>query len=145
MSAAIDLPAIARQHPDAQNSTALAALANTCRSHALTIQDLAAAVEVLGKVVLTNYHTAKGREFDTVILPGLVNGIVPFDVPRNGTWERPTGTELAEQRRTFFVAVSRAQTELHCLTGPGYHTPWGRWIEQGPSDFVIEMEQARNE
>ena len=140
---ALELSAIAAQHPDKQSSSALASLIDACGSHQLTVQDLAATVEVLGKVVLTNYHTAKGREFDTVILPGLVNGIVPADILSNGRWEPPTGPELAEQRRTFFVAVSRAQAELNCLTGAGFHTPWGRWTERGPSDFLIEMERVR--
>jgi DNA helicase-2/ATP-dependent DNA helicase PcrA len=67
---ALELSAIAAQHPDKQSSSALASLIDACGSHQLTVQDLAATVEVLGKVVLTNYHTAKGREFDTVILPG---------------------------------------------------------------------------
>lgn len=143
LSAGLDLHPVAAQHPDRQNSRALVLLVDACRDIALTVQDLAATVQVLGKVVLTNYHTAKGREWDTVVLPGLVNGLVPADVPTGSSWGPPIGAELAEQRRTFFVAVSRAQTELHCLTGAGYHTPWGRWIERGPSDFLVEMESRR--
>jgi hypothetical protein len=34
------------------------------------LQDLARGEEIIGKVLLATYHAAKGREFDTVILPG---------------------------------------------------------------------------
>ncbi|MGI5473284.1 3'-5' exonuclease [Streptomyces sp. CA-132043] len=84
-------------------------------------------------------HASKGREFDTVILPGLLNGITPRDVPERGKWRRPTAKELAEQRRAFYVALTRAETTLHLIIGPGYHTKNGYWIGKGPSDFVVEM------
>ncbi|MGI5473273.1 3'-5' exonuclease [Streptomyces sp. CA-132043] len=105
----------------------------------LLLQDLAQGEEVIGKILLTTYHASKGREFDTVILPGLLNGITPRDVPERGKWRRPTAKELAEQRRAFYVALTRAETTLHLIIGPGYHTKNGYWIGKGPSDFVVEM------
>lgn len=140
----LGLSELAAAHPDVQNNRALTGIERACESRALAIQDLAASIEVLGKVVLTNFHTAKGREWHTVILPGLVNGLVPADVPiGSGRWGPPTGAELEEQRRLFFVALSRAQAEVNCLVGSGYPKPWGDWVETGPSDFVVEMERRR--
>lgn len=96
-------------------------------------------MDVIGKVLLATYHAAKGREFDTVILPGLLNGIIPRDIPDRGKWRKPTQTELAEQRRTFYVALTRAESSVNLIVGPGYETKNGSWISYGPSDFVIEM------
>jgi DNA helicase-2/ATP-dependent DNA helicase PcrA len=82
------------------------------------LQDLAPKVQVLGKIMLTTYHSAKGREFHTVILPGLVNGLVPRDVNHRGRCQRATGRELQEQRRAFYVALSRAERQVYLITVP---------------------------
>ncbi|MCX5443865.1 3'-5' exonuclease [Streptomyces sp. NBC_00063] len=110
-----------------------------CQTKNLALQDLAQGEEVIGKILLTTYHSAKGREFDTVILPGLLNGIIPRNVADRGKWRQPTAKELAEQRRTFYVALTRAESRLHLIYGPGYHTRNGYWRPDGPSDFLIEM------
>lgn len=136
----LELADVGANHPDRQNVEALAHLGRCCQSNRLVLQDLAAGVEVLGKVVVTTYHSAKGREFDTVILPGLLNGLVPRDVNVGGRWRPAAGAELSEQRRGFYVAVSRAETHLYLLTGPGYYTAGGYWISKGPSDFLVEMD-----
>ncbi|MFJ4806966.1 3'-5' exonuclease [Streptomyces murinus] len=102
------------------------------------MQDLACGEEVIGKVLLATYHAAKGREFDTVILPGLLKGLIPQDIPDRGKWRKPTETEFAEQRRTFYVAFTRAESSVNLIVSPGYETN-GYWISRGPSDFVIEM------
>lgn len=130
---------IAQLHPDKDNSTSLDELARLCQAKSLLLQDLAQGEEVIGKILLTTYHASKGREFDTVILPGLLNGITPRDVPERGKWRRPTAKELAEQRRAFYVALTRAEKTLHLIIGPGYHTKSGYWLGKGPSDFVAEM------
>lgn len=133
----LDLAAVAAGHPNRDNEAALTTLLGLGKE--LTLQDLAADVQVLGKIILTTYHSAKGREFHTVILPGLVNGLVPRDVPHDGRWQRATGRELQEQRRAFYVALSRAERQVYLITGPGYHTVSGYWINQGPSDFLVDM------
>ena len=139
LRAALTLDAVAASHPDQDNTTSIEGLARLCLSKNLMLQDLAQGEEVIGKVLLTTYHAAKGREFDTVILPGLLNGIIPRNVPDRGQWRDPTAKELAEQRRTFYVAMTRAETTLHLIVGPGHHTKNGYWRPDGPSDFVIEM------
>lgn len=139
LRAALGLEGIAAQHPDADNIDSLERIARLCRGENLVLQDLAQSEVILGKVLLTTYHAAKGREFDTVILPGLLNGIIPRDVPDRGRWRAPTPKELAEQRRTFYVALTRAEQALFLIVGPGYHTKNGYWISKGPSDFVAEM------
>ncbi|MFE2717890.1 ATP-dependent helicase [Streptomyces mirabilis] len=139
LRAGLALDEVAAEHPDQDNTSSLDALADLCRSKDLLLQDLARGEEIIGKVLLATYHAAKGREFDTVILPGLLKGIIPRDIPDRGKWREPTGTELAEQRRTFYVALTRAESTVTMIVGSGYRTNSGYWISRGPSDFVIEM------
>jgi len=40
--------------------------------------------------------------------------------------------------------MTRAEQDLHLIVGPGYHTPTGYWIAQGPSPFVIDMVATLN-
>lgn len=139
LRSALDLDAIAASHPDQDNVTCLDNLLLICETKNLMLQDLAQGEEVIGKSLLTTYHSAKGREFDTVILPGLLSGIIPRDVKSRTGWRPPTIKELAEQRRAFYVALTRAEKTLHLITGPGYDTPYGRSINRGPSEFVLDM------
>lgn len=135
----LELRAVAEAHPDQENAEGLPELMDLAAKGELALQDLAARVEVIGKVLLTTYHSAKGREFSAVVLPGLVNGLIPRDVNEKGKWRRANPSELAEQRRAFYVAVSRAEDSVLLIVGPGYHTPNGYWIHKGPSDFVVDM------
>jgi DNA helicase-2/ATP-dependent DNA helicase PcrA len=61
-------------------------------------------------VVISTVHSAKGLEWPIVHLPHLVDGAVPSDMAL-------TSEEgLAEERRLFYVAVTRARDELHLYT-----------------------------
>ena len=60
-------------------------------------------------VCLLTYHGAKGLEFDTVFLPDLCEGIVPWHRA-----ETPEDTE--EERRMLYVAMTRAKKKLFLLT-----------------------------
>ncbi|MFF7127215.1 UvrD-helicase domain-containing protein [Streptomyces sp. NPDC008240] len=135
----LELDEIAELHPDVDNTTSLDKLARLCQSKSLALQDLAQGEEIIGKILITTYHSAKGREFDTVILPGLQNGIIPRSVKDQRGWRAPNAKETAEQRRTFYVALTRAENSLHLIYGPGYHTKNGYWRPDGPSDFLVEM------
>lgn len=73
-------------------------------------------VEVLGKmdrndttppaVILTTIHSAKGLEFDTVCMIDLVEG----EFPGSGA---TAGEDLEEERRLFYVGMTRAKEELY--------------------------------
>ncbi len=58
-------------------------------------------------LVISTVHSAKGLEWPVVHLPQLVDGAVPSDMAL-GT---PAG--LAEERRLFYVAVTRARDQLY--------------------------------
>ena len=80
----------------------LAAFAKDCLGHSRHVKDGAKVPK--GRVTLTTIHRAKGRQFDTVILP-ISRGVLPH-------W-RSVGTDQeAEELRLFYVACTRAQNHL---------------------------------
>ncbi len=56
-------------------------------------------------IMIMTYHGAKGLEFDRVLLPGVCDGAVPKG-------RGLTGEQLAEERRMFYVAMTRARHTL---------------------------------
>jgi DNA helicase-2/ATP-dependent DNA helicase PcrA len=58
-------------------------------------------------LIISTVHSAKGLEWPVVHLPHLVDGAVPSDMALTS----PEG--LAEERRLFYVAVTRARDELY--------------------------------
>jgi DNA helicase II / ATP-dependent DNA helicase PcrA len=66
---------------------------------------------VVDGVTLTSMHAAKGLEWDAVLVPGLVEGIVPIVHAR-------TPEAVAEERRLLYVAVTRAREHLYLSWSP---------------------------
>ncbi len=59
------------------------------------------------QVDVATLHAAKGLEWDTVMLAGLEEGLVPIS-------HAETGAELAEEQRLLYVGVTRARRTLIC-------------------------------
>ena len=57
-------------------------------------------------VVLTTMHSAKGLEFETVFVISCIEGIIPHERSKNSL-------EIEEERRLFYVALTRAKTLLY--------------------------------
>ena len=82
-------------------------------------------------VTLITMHNTKGLEFPVVIATGLEQGLFPRD--------EEEGEELEEQRRLFYVAVTRAKDELY-LSSCRWRRLHGRLFETGPSRFLAEID-----
>jgi DNA helicase-2/ATP-dependent DNA helicase PcrA len=80
---------------------------------------------------LTTVHQAKGLEYAAVFLIGLADGMFPL----RRTIE--TG-DVEEERRLFYVAVTRARDELY-LCWPKINTKGGPAMLQTPSRFLQEI------
>ena len=85
---------------------------------------------------LLTLHSAKGCEYDVVIMVGLDLGSLPW---RN---ERPAAQR--ESRRLFYVGLTRARDEIHMLYS-GFVDTRGRRMYWGRSPFLNELESRMEE
>jgi DNA helicase-2/ATP-dependent DNA helicase PcrA len=84
------------------------------------------------KVSLMTLHTAKGLEYPAVFVVGLEEGIFPHF----RALSEPT--ELEEERRLFYVGITRARRHL-AISHAWSRTTWGRTQPAMPSRFVTEV------
>jgi DNA helicase-2/ATP-dependent DNA helicase PcrA len=85
-------------------------------------------------VKVMTVHTSKGLEFPIVIIPGCENMVFPL----NNKADTPEKIEsLAEERRLFYVALSRTQKAAH-VTFSRRRVVRGKDRDQEPSIFIEE-------
>lgn len=75
-------------------------------------------VDGSGRVALSTLHSAKGREFDVVIL----YGVNKYDFPSKR--DSSSLQAMREARRLFYVGATRPRKELHMVYEQGRHSPW---------------------
>lgn len=86
-------------------------------------------------VKLMTVHSAKGLEFDTVFITGLEDGLFPHAGMRE---ENMTAEEAEEERRLFYVALTRAKKKLF-LSYSQTRTIFGRRQVNIPSEFIFDI------
>lgn len=64
-------------------------------------------------VTLASLHAAKGLEWDAVFLVGLTDGTLPITYVLSGDGSVADPAALEEERRLFYVGVTRARTHLY--------------------------------
>ncbi len=84
-------------------------------------------------VSLMTIHLAKGLEFPYVYIVGLEEDLFPSAMSLN------TRSELEEERRLFYVALTRAK-ERAFLTYTLSRYRWGKLIDAEPSRFIEEID-----
>lgn len=83
-------------------------------------------------ILLMSLHAAKGLEFDTVILAGLEEGLLPSS--RSMVSEE----SVEEERRLFYVGITRARERL-LLSHSRYRYAYRNMTDQLPSRFLQEI------
>lgn len=94
-----------------------------------------------GRVVtLTTMHAAKGLEYRVVFLVGLEEGIIPHKrtLDPRATDMAGQRDELEEERRLFYVSVTRARDKLY-LSRSRHRMVRGKPMPCTPSRFVVEL------
>lgn len=75
------------------------------------------------KFILSTIHSSKGLEYDTVYLMDAMDGIFPETVIRNRRQaEQEEIAQYEEERRLYYVGVTRAKNKLNIFTFPGKNT-----------------------
>lgn len=86
------------------------------------------------RVSLMTIHLAKGLEFPFVYIVGLEETLFPSAMSMN------TRSELEEERRLFYVALTRAEKEAY-LSYSETRYRWGKLIDCEPSRFLEEIDE----
>lgn len=84
------------------------------------------------RVAFMTLHAAKGLEFDHVFIIGLEEGLLPHE---RGS---ASDEDLEEERRLFFVGVTRAKTNLQ-ISYARYRTVRGQFLRTVASPFLSEL------
>jgi len=142
----------------------LSAFRAACIEYALThepgLRDDKAAVEILAQVCaagsrlagftvsgfggqggswnhlnLLTLHSAKGLEYDVVVIMALEEGKLP-------DFRATTEGRLREERRLFYVGLTRARHEVHLVYSGWYRTNFGTVISNGVSRFVKNVKAS---
>lgn len=86
------------------------------------------------RVALMTIHLAKGLEFPYVYVVGMEEDLFPSAMSMN------TRSELEEERRLFYVALTRAEKQAY-LTYTQNRYRWGKLIDAEPSRFLEEVDE----
>ncbi len=86
-------------------------------------------------VKLMTIHSAKGLEFECVFVAGLEEMLFPNGLSVN------TREELEEERRLFYVAITRAKSRLW-LTYANSRYRFGSLVQNEPSRFINELPES---
>ena len=115
-------------------------LADSTGSLTEFLEDVALATDLdndkddIDRVALMTIHLAKGLEFPYVYIVGLEEDLFPSAMSMN------TRSELEEERRLFYVALTRAEKQAY-LTYAQTRYRWGKLIDAEPSRFIEEIDE----
>ena len=86
------------------------------------------------RISLLTLHAAKGLEFPVVFIVGCEAGLLPL------TWGKAEAAALAEERRLFYVGVTRAKRKLYLCHAQRRH--WrGAVRPMSPSPYLADIEE----
>jgi DNA helicase-2/ATP-dependent DNA helicase PcrA len=115
---------------------------DTFLAEAALVTDADRLEEGADRVLLLTMHNAKGLEFPAVVVAGLEEGLLPH----GGSLD--DDAKLEEERRLFYVALTRAREEV-LLTAAAFRRRWdgamggriSRFVDEVPAE-VLEREES---
>jgi DNA helicase-2/ATP-dependent DNA helicase PcrA len=99
----------------------------------LTVHGLGDRARRVDRVEVTTMNSSKGLEFDVVLILGMDQGAVPHFSARNDP------DQLKEDRRKFYVSLTRARDEVQIFYSGFTLWPNGDPNPNGPSQFLKEI------
>jgi DNA helicase-2/ATP-dependent DNA helicase PcrA len=97
------------------------------------VNDVDAVDDDADRVVLLTMHAAKGLEFEQVIIVAVEEEILPHAMCLG------TDSQIEEERRLFFVGITRAKRELHVCYAH-HRSTRGSYRQNFPSRFLKEID-----
>lgn len=135
---------LSEENPEIRRFFRLAgSLGDTLAGFAHYLQDniLSIGAEPPGEAVtLMTLHAAKGIEFPVVFLSGLEEGILPLQ-PREQLSRQEFKAHIEEERRLFFVGITRARHRLY-LSYATTDRKKGRFGSGRPSRFLGDIDPS---
>jgi len=86
------------------------------------------------RVTLMTLHASKGLEFSVTFIVGCEEGLIPYQ-------KKGKDLDLEEERRLFYVGMTRAQKKL-VLMNAKKRFLFGERCENSPSRFLNDIEEA---
>jgi uncharacterized protein (TIGR00375 family) len=137
-----------KQHREGEAIKRLLSIASSYTSLADFLEHLVLAAEAdherLGNsavgfseaVTLMTIHAAKGLEYPVVFITGVEDGLIPLK-PRKG--RQLSAPDLAEERRLFYVGLTRAKDELILLSAKHRNMPGCREAASSQSSVFLQQ------
>ncbi len=129
-----ELASVAARHDDTPGKTGIAAF--LAEAALASDQDDMDKGKQNAGVTLMTVHAAKGLEFETVFVSGMEEGLFPHQGIGNDT-----DRDEEEERRLFYVAMTRAKTRLF-LTLARIRKIYGTDFLSEPSSFLADIDRS---
>ena len=97
------------------------------------------------QVYLSTIHASKGLEYDTVYLMDVIDGILPEQVPASQRFASKKEKEIyEEERRLFYVGVTRAKNRLYLFTANRKSTFCEDFFGKGAKKQAIDFKALKS-
>jgi len=97
------------------------------------------------QIYLSTIHASKGLEYDTVYLMDVIDGILPEQVPASQWFASKKEKEIyEEERRLFYVGVTRAKNRLYLFTANRKSTFCEDFFGKGAKKQAIDFKALKS-